>query len=92
MIFIKALLFYFYRLCYKRERLTQCRYTYSPGAKDKISYSYIDIPDFSTTWDREIYSRNYALTLPIYEDDDIIISDKLEYTQIYFFQMKGSYF
>ena len=46
--------------------------------EDKISYSYIDIPDFSTTWDREIYSRNYALTLPIYEDDDIIISSDID--------------
>ena len=28
----------------------------------------------------------------IKKDGDIIISDKLEYTQKYFFQMEGSYF
>jgi beta-1,4-mannosyl-glycoprotein beta-1,4-N-acetylglucosaminyltransferase len=46
--------------------------------EDKIIYRYIDIPDFSTTWDREIYSRNYALTLSIYEDDDVIISSDID--------------
>ena len=46
--------------------------------EDKIIYRYIDIPDFSTTWGREIYSRNYALTLSIYEDDDVIISSDID--------------
>jgi beta-1,4-mannosyl-glycoprotein beta-1,4-N-acetylglucosaminyltransferase len=46
--------------------------------ENKIIYNYIDIPDFLTTWDREIYSRNYPLTLSIYEDDDVIISSDID--------------
>ena len=45
---------------------------------DKIIYEFVDIPDCEVSWDREIFSRNYALTLPIFNDDDIIISSDLD--------------
>ena len=45
---------------------------------DKIIYEFADIPDCEVPWDREIFSRNYALTLPIFNEDDIIISSDLD--------------
>ena len=45
---------------------------------DKIIYEFADIPDCERSWDREIFSRNYALTLPIFNDDDVIISSDLD--------------
>jgi|TARA_R100000084_G_scaffold70829_1_gene31436 beta-1,4-mannosyl-glycoprotein beta-1,4-N-acetylglucosaminyltransferase len=45
---------------------------------DKIIYEFADIPNLERSWDREIFSRNYALTLPIFNDDDIIISSDLD--------------
>ena len=46
--------------------------------KDKIIYEFINIPNCKTSWDREIFSRNYCLTLPIFNDDDIIISSDVD--------------
>ena len=46
--------------------------------KNKIEYNYIDIPNFERSWDREIYSRNYALTLPIFNDEYVIISSDID--------------
>ena len=40
---------------------------------DKIIYEFADIPNCEVPWDREIFSRNYALTLPIFNDDDIAV-------------------
>lgn len=45
---------------------------------DKIIYEFADIPECERSWDREIFSRNYALTLPIFNDDDVIISSDLD--------------
>lgn len=47
--------------------------------EDKIIYKFIDIPtSCKTPWDKEIFSRNYCLTLPIFKDEDIIISSDLD--------------
>lgn len=47
--------------------------------EDKIIFKYFKMPDFDVSWDREIYSRNYYLkSLPIFKDDDIIISSDLD--------------
>ena len=46
--------------------------------KNKIVHNLISIPDFSITWDREIFSRNSAMSLSIFEDDDIILTSDLD--------------
>lgn len=46
--------------------------------EEKIIYEFADIPDYDVPWDREIFSRNYYLTLPIFKDDDVIISSDLD--------------
>lgn len=47
--------------------------------EDKIIHNFINIPkDLEVTWDREIYSRNSALNLGIFNDDDIIISSDVD--------------
>ena len=46
--------------------------------EDKIIYKFFEMPDFDVSWDREIYSRNYYLSLPDFNDEDIIISSDLD--------------
>ena len=44
----------------------------------KIIHNLITLPDANIPWDREIYSRNSALNLPIYEDEDLILMSDLD--------------
>jgi len=46
--------------------------------EDKIIYKFVEVPDLGSSWDREIFSRNYCLTLPLYEDEDVIITSDLD--------------
>lgn len=46
--------------------------------EDKIEHHFITVPNFPRSWDREIYSRNYPLSLPGFEDDDIIITSDVD--------------
>jgi hypothetical protein len=46
--------------------------------EDKIEHHFITVPNLTRSWDREIYSRNYPLTLPGFEDEDIIITSDVD--------------
>jgi beta-1,4-mannosyl-glycoprotein beta-1,4-N-acetylglucosaminyltransferase len=45
---------------------------------EKIIYNKVDIPNFPTSWDREIYSRNHSIGNIDYLDDDIIIASDID--------------
>jgi beta-1,4-mannosyl-glycoprotein beta-1,4-N-acetylglucosaminyltransferase len=44
----------------------------------KIIHNQIEIPDLNITWDREIFSRNSALSLNLFEDDDILLTSDID--------------
>ena len=46
--------------------------------EDKIDHHFITVPNLARSWDREIYSRNYPLTLPGFKDEDIIITSDVD--------------
>jgi beta-1,4-mannosyl-glycoprotein beta-1,4-N-acetylglucosaminyltransferase len=47
--------------------------------ENKIIHNFIQIPkNLEVSWDREIYSRNASLNLPIFNDEDIIISSDVD--------------
>ena len=46
--------------------------------EDKIIYEFINVPDYDVSWDREIFSRNYFLKLPIFKDEDVLILSDLD--------------
>lgn len=46
--------------------------------EDKIEHHFITVPNLPRSWDREIYSRNYPLTLPGFNDEDIIITSDVD--------------
>lgn len=46
--------------------------------EDKIIYEFVEIPDYNVSWDREIFSRNYFLKLPIFKNEDVLISSDLD--------------
>ena len=46
--------------------------------EDKIILNQINIPEFNSPWNREIYSRNAIVNLDIFNDDDLIITSDLD--------------
>lgn len=42
--------------------------------EDKIILNQIELPEFDSPWDREIYSRNSVMDLDLFEDNDLLLT------------------